>query len=158
MPSTSKPKSCELAAIACSKVSSRATKPAPSTTFESCCAAPSPTITLESTLPAADVVIDATGTYGNHNWLGPGGLPALGELAAEPHIEYGLPDVLGAEWGEYANRNILLVGSGHSAATTLVSLAELAAQAPDTWITWVTREELDEKKSTAHSRAIPPIP
>jgi hypothetical protein len=36
----------------------------------------------------ADVVIDASGTFGNHNWLGPGGLPALGEQAAEEHIEY----------------------------------------------------------------------
>jgi len=24
-------------------------------------------------------VVDATGTYGNHNWVGRGGLPAIGE-------------------------------------------------------------------------------
>lgn len=94
---------------------------------------------------AADVVIDASGTFGNHNWLGPGGLPALGERAAEQHIEYGLPDVLGDDRPRYASRSILLVGTGHSAATNLVALAELAAQAPDTWITWVARQELDEK-------------
>jgi hypothetical protein len=90
-------------------------------------------------LAAADVVIDATGTYGNHNWLGHGGVPALGELAAEPHIEYGLSDVLGADRERYAARRTLLVGAGYSAATNLVALAELAGQAPDTWITWVTR-------------------
>ena len=93
----------------------------------------------------ADVIIDTTGTYGNHNWLGHGGIPALGELAAQSHIEYGLADVLGAARDEYAGRNILLVGDGYSAATNLVALAELAAQAPDTWITWVTRAECDVK-------------
>src|SRR4051812_39528813 len=29
----------------------------------------------------ADVVLDCTGTYGQHRWLGDGGVPALGELA-----------------------------------------------------------------------------
>ncbi len=89
----------------------------------------------------ADVVIDATGTYGHHNWLGAGGLPALGERNAEPHIVYGIDDVLGEQRDRYASRRTLLVGGGHSAATSLVALAELAAQAPDTWITWVTRAD-----------------
>jgi hypothetical protein len=93
---------------------------------------------------AADVVIDASGTYGNHNWLGHGGVPAAGELAAQDHVEYGLPDVLGTARDQYASRNILLVGAGHSAATNLVALAELATQAPDTWITWLAREQADE--------------
>ena len=93
----------------------------------------------------ADVVIDATGTYGHHSWLGPDGLPAIGEVAAEPHIEYGLPDVLGSAREHYASRNILLVGDGDSAASSLVALAELAAQAADTWITWVTRATCDER-------------
>src|SRR3954451_12367219 len=44
----------------------------------------------------ADAVIDASGTYGTPNWLGRGGLPAIGELAAREHIQYGVPDVLGA--------------------------------------------------------------
>lgn len=96
----------------------------------------------------ADAVIDATGTYGRHNWLGHGGIPAIGELDAAPHIEYGLPDVLGAMHGRYASRNVLLVGDGDSAATSLVALAELAAQAPDTWITWVTRERPGDPSQT----------
>ncbi len=102
----------------------------------------------------ADVVIDASGTFGNHNWLGPGGLPALGEQAVQEHIEYGLPDVLGDDRSRYASRSILLVGTGHSAATNLVALAELAAQTPDTWITWVARRELDEK----HPQPVAAIP
>jgi thioredoxin reductase len=92
---------------------------------------------------SADAVIDATGTFGRHNWLGAAGMPAIGELAAEPHIEYGLPDVLGADRPRFASRNVLLVGDGDSAATNLVALAELAAQARDTWITWVTRRRPD---------------
>src|SRR5262245_13451139 len=43
----------------------------------------------------ADFVLDCTGTYDRHRWLGDGGIPALGEIAAEPHIVYELPDVLG---------------------------------------------------------------
>jgi thioredoxin reductase len=98
----------------------------------------------------ADVVIDATGTFGNHRWLGHGGIPALGEIEAEPFIEYGLPDVLGAARERYAHRNTLLVGGGYSAATTLAALAELATQAPDTWVTWLLREPCE---STS-----PPLP
>ncbi len=94
---------------------------------------------------SADVVIDTTGTYANPNWLGHGGLPALGEMAARTHVEYGVPDVLGAQRERYASRSILLVGAGYSAATNLVALAELATQARDTWVTWVTRGETDEK-------------
>src|SRR5262245_35825189 len=43
----------------------------------------------------ADVVLDCTGTYGQHRWLGEGGIPALGEAAAEAHVAYGLEDVRG---------------------------------------------------------------
>jgi thioredoxin reductase len=87
----------------------------------------------------ADVVIDATGVYGCHNWLGSGGLPAVGEREAGRHIEYGLPDVLGTDRDRYAGRHTLLVGAGYSAATTAVALAELAREAPGTRLTWITR-------------------
>ena len=46
-------------------------------------------------IASADVVIDATGTFSGHNWLGEGGIPAIGELIAAPHIDYGMPDILG---------------------------------------------------------------
>ncbi|MGD9721758.1 MAG: hypothetical protein AB7O59_05280 [Pirellulales bacterium] len=92
----------------------------------------------------ADAVIDTSGTFGHHGWLGPDGIPALGERAAELHIEYGLPDVLGAARQQYAGRNILLVGDGDTAATNLVALAHLATEVPDTWITWVVRRPCDE--------------
>ncbi len=92
----------------------------------------------------ADVVIDATGTYGHPCRLGPGGLPALGESACHAHIEYGAVDVLGEARDRFASRNILLVGDSLCAASNLVALAELARQAPDTWITWVTPRVMDE--------------
>jgi hypothetical protein len=87
----------------------------------------------------ADIILDCTGTYTHHRWLGPGGIPALGETQAEPHIAYGLVDVLGDAKRDYINRSVLLVGSGYSAATTVMNLAKLAEEHNTTWTTWVAR-------------------
>jgi thioredoxin reductase len=104
---------------------------------------------LESTLAddhgrqrfaTADAVIDATGTMTNSNYLGPGGLPAIGELAARAHFEFGLPEVLSPAREHFAGRNTLVVGDGCSAATNVIALAALASQVADTWVTWVTRQ------------------
>lgn len=90
----------------------------------------------------ADVVIDATGTYRRHNWLGTGGVPAVGEMSLGERIEYRLPDILGRDRADYASRHTLLIGSGYSAITNLVALAELARQSESTRITWITRNAL----------------
>lgn len=87
----------------------------------------------------AEVVIDTTGTFANHNWLGQGGIPAAGEIAAQSNIEYGLPDILGADRGQYAGKHVLVVGAGYSAATNLVALARIAEEDTSTQVTWVTR-------------------
>jgi thioredoxin reductase len=87
----------------------------------------------------ADVVLDCSGTYGQHRWIGDGGIPAPGELAAEPQIAYGLDDVLGDRKSHYAGRTALVVGGGYSAATTVCNLSELAQQYPETWVIWLTR-------------------
>jgi thioredoxin reductase len=87
----------------------------------------------------ADIVLDCTGTYGQHRWLGEGGIPAVGELAAEANIVYGLEDVAGERKNAYAGKNILVVGSGYSAATTACNLATLADSNPATWIIWLAR-------------------
>jgi thioredoxin reductase len=87
----------------------------------------------------ADVVLDCTGTYAQHRWLGPGGLQAIGEAQLEAQIAYGLEDVLGDKQKDYVNRSILLVGAGYSAATTACNLAQLAESQNTTWITWVAR-------------------
>jgi hypothetical protein len=88
---------------------------------------------------SADIVLDASGVYGQPNWLGPGGTPAVGERALRDVIEYALPDVMGRDRKAYAGARTLLVGTGYSAATTAVGLAQLAREAPGTRITWVTR-------------------
>jgi hypothetical protein len=89
----------------------------------------------------AQAVIDASGTWRTPNPLGVNGLPAPGEadLAQAGVIDQALPDVLGADRGSFAGRHTLVVGAGHSAANTILALAELADTAPGTTITWAVR-------------------
>lgn len=87
----------------------------------------------------ADIVFDCTGTYGQPRFLGDGGIPAVGECAARPHMAWGLEDILGDKRGTYADKTTLVIGSGYSAATTVCSLAALAAKHPATWVIWLAR-------------------
>ena len=91
----------------------------------------------------ADIVIDTSGVYGNPNFVGQGGAPALGERAWHDEIEYRVPDVLGRDRERYAGRHTLVVGNGHSAATSVVALAELARAENSTRVTWVVRRPPD---------------
>lgn len=84
-------------------------------------------------------VIDASGTWRHPNVLGGNGLPAHGEADAAGWIDQAMPDVLGADRARFAGRHTAVVGAGHSAATTLLALAELAAREPGTQISWVVR-------------------
>ncbi|MGM9472756.1 FAD-dependent oxidoreductase [Pseudarthrobacter sp. YS3] len=90
-------------------------------------------------------VIDASGTWSRRNPLGTSGLPAMGEDDAAGRISPPLPDVLGRDRASFANRRILVVGAGHSAANTLISLADLAKDEPDTKILWAVRGDSAEK-------------
>jgi len=87
----------------------------------------------------ARAVIDASGTWSTPNVLGASGIPAHGEADAAACIEHALPDVLGADRDRFAGRRTLVVGAGHSAANTLLLLADLAEQAPGTQVTWAIR-------------------
>jgi thioredoxin reductase len=87
----------------------------------------------------ADVVIDCSGVYGHGRWLGDGGLPAAGEMAARAQIASGMEDVLGAQRAKYAGKTALVVGAGYTAATHVALLAELAETAPETWVVWLAR-------------------
>jgi thioredoxin reductase len=87
----------------------------------------------------ADAVLDCTGVFGQANWLGHGGIPAVGEGALAAQIEHRLPEIQGSDRQRYAGRHTLLVGGGYSAATNVVALAELARDAPGTRVTWITR-------------------
>jgi glycine/D-amino acid oxidase-like deaminating enzyme len=87
----------------------------------------------------ASAVIDAAGTWRKPNVLGGSGIPAQGEATAADGIAGALPDVLGVDRDRYAGRRTAVVGAGHSAATTLLDLGELAEQVPGTEIVWVVR-------------------
>lgn len=90
-------------------------------------------------------VIDASGTWSTRNPLGTSGLPAIGEGQAARRISSPLPDVAGRDRATFAGQRVLVVGAGHSAANTLISLSELAKQEPDTRILWAVRGTSPDK-------------
>lgn len=95
----------------------------------------------QESLLLARAVIDASGTYLSPNPLGAAGVPAIGERDAADNIFYGIPDVLGRDRARYANRRVLVAGSGHSAFNTLLDLVRLRETAPDTQVIWVVRRD-----------------
>jgi hypothetical protein len=95
----------------------------------------------EEEIAAADVVLDCTGTYGNPNALGDGGIPAPGERDVEDRILRHVPDVAGRP-EEWASRELLLVGAGHSAQTAARDLARLLeGRDGGTTLHWALRSE-----------------
>jgi hypothetical protein len=86
----------------------------------------------------ADVVLDCTGTYGNPNALGDGGIPAPGERTFADRIVQRLPE-FEAEAEAWAGRTILLTGAGHSAQTAALELARFARDAQSTRVIWAVR-------------------
>jgi len=90
----------------------------------------------------ADVILDATGVYATPNWLGSGGAPSIGELACREQIDYHLPDVAGRDRNRFAGRHTLIVGSGHSAAQTLLAICDLIEEFPQTRVTWIVRRDV----------------
>ncbi|MGV9309861.1 FAD-dependent oxidoreductase [Nonomuraea sp. NPDC004354] len=83
----------------------------------------------------ARAIVDASGSYTSPNVLGASGLPAHGEAEVGDLVDHALPDVLGDDRDRYEGRHTLVVGAGHSAATTLLALAQLE----NTPITWAIR-------------------
>lgn len=89
----------------------------------------------------ARAVIDASGTWHRPNPAGSSGLAVPGEREHADRMAYGIPDVAGAARSRYAGKQVLVVGSGHSAFNVILDLLALAAQAPGTEVTWVMRRE-----------------
>nr|WP_051442035.1 hypothetical protein [Arthrobacter sp. H14] len=115
----------------------------------------------------ARAVLDASGTWHQPAPLGQAGLSAPGEAEARrvldpqdaapsahtgvsalpsathpvpvPAITGPLPDVVGRDRERFAGKHVLVVGSGHSAANTLLALTEVQRDAPDTRISWAVR-------------------
>ena len=90
----------------------------------------------------AALVLDATGVYATPNWMGSGGAPCPGEREWRDRIDYHLPDVIGRDQSRFADRHTLIVGSGHSAASTLRSICDLIPQHPRTRATWLVRRDV----------------
>ncbi|VAX40137.1 putative secreted protein [hydrothermal vent metagenome] len=103
----------------------------------------------------AEIVLDCSGTYPHHHWMGAGGIPAVGETKAEPYIEYKIPDILGQDKEKYANKKTLLIGSGYSAATSIVALSRLAEESPQTKVIWFTAMRHEEPMSRIENDALP---
>ncbi len=88
----------------------------------------------------ADVVLDCSGTFSQPGALGPGGVPVPGERDCAESIFYGVPDVAGALRERFAGQRILVIGAGHSAATVVLALAEVAAAHAGTEVHWIVRK------------------
>ncbi|MHA7248948.1 FAD-dependent oxidoreductase, partial [Arthrobacter tecti] len=84
-------------------------------------------------------VIDASGTWSQPNPLGQAGLPATGEDAAGDFLTEPLPDVVGNARSRFTGKRVMVVGAGHSAANTLLSLGQVAKAEPGTSIVWAVR-------------------
>jgi thioredoxin reductase len=93
----------------------------------------------ESTV-GAEVVLDCTGSYGNPNTLGDGGIAAPGENALGERILRQIPDFL-KEPESWAGSTVLLVGAGHSAQTAAIDLARFAELYPGTRVLWAQRKD-----------------
>lgn len=81
----------------------------------------------------ADAVLDASGVYGQPLPLGAGGVPALGERSLGARIVRHLGE-LHARVGGWAQKRVLLIGHGHSAAHAVALLGERVAS-----LTWALR-------------------
>ncbi|QIG39585.1 FAD-dependent oxidoreductase [Microbacterium sp. 4R-513] len=88
---------------------------------------------------AARAVLDASGTYLSPNSLASNGLELLGLAEVAADVVPALPDVMGRDRPTFAGRRVTVVGAGHSAANTLLALAELARTDPETTVTWLIR-------------------
>ncbi|OJW30591.1 MAG: hypothetical protein BGO54_21905 [Sphingobacteriales bacterium 46-32] len=86
-------------------------------------------------------VIDASGTWNSPNPIGSGGVFAVGEIENSENILYGIPDVLGKLKDRYKNKNVAVVGGGHSAINTIIELNKLKNEYPDTTIHWILRKK-----------------
>lgn len=89
----------------------------------------------------ARAVIDASGTWNQPNPIGSGGVHAEGEEELSESIFYGIPNVKADHLDKYRNKNVLVVGGGHSAINALLDLADVQENYPDTQLHWVLRKE-----------------
>ena len=87
----------------------------------------------------ARAVIDASGTWTQPNPAGADGYRALGEEAAAGRGALTYLPPTPEEASAFAGGHVVVVGSGHSAMTAVVELADLARIQPQAQLTWVLR-------------------
>ncbi len=92
----------------------------------------------------ADVVLDCSGTYPHHNWLGDGGQPCIGERHWLTEEHYRVPVISETE---FRDRTVLVIGSGFSAATSIVTLAALGMLYPQTKVLWFANSKAEQRGS-----------
>lgn len=88
----------------------------------------------------AKAVIDSSGTWNQPNPIGSGGIYAEGEQELSEHIFYGIPNVKGDAMDRYKNKNVVVVGGGHSAINALLDLADIQKDHPKTQLNWILRK------------------
>ena len=88
----------------------------------------------------AKAIIDSSGTWNQPNPIGSGGVFAEGEQESSDHIFYGIPNVKADHLERYKNKNVVVVGSGHSAINVLLDLADIQEDHPNTKLNWILRK------------------
>ncbi|PLS18229.1 flavoprotein [Bacillus sp. M6-12] len=94
----------------------------------------------ETKLFEARAVIDSSGTWKNPNPILSNGIWTNAERRLKDQIFYGIPNVQELE-NRYANKNVMVIGSGHSAINALLDLAQLQEKHSETAIYWVLRKK-----------------
>lgn len=94
----------------------------------------------ETKIYEAKAIIDASGTWKNPNPILSNGLWTKPERVLKDKVHYGIPNVLGELEAKYANKTVMVVGSGHSAINAMLDLAKLKEKHSDTIIHWVLRK------------------
>ncbi len=106
----------------------------------------------------ADVVLDCTGTYDCPNAIGDGGIPAPGERWLGDRLVRHPPDVLGQDRVRFADKRVLVVGGGLSAATAVCALTRLCREAPRTEVVWAVRSTRLTPYDPPHEIGHDPLP
>ncbi|WP_246943714.1 NAD(P)-binding domain-containing protein [Bacillus pinisoli] len=93
----------------------------------------------ETRVVEAKVVIDASGTWTQPNPALSNGLWTKAEQELQDKIYYGIPNIPDMK-ERYANKKVMIIGSGHSAINALLDIASLKDNYPNTTIYWVLRK------------------
>lgn len=89
----------------------------------------------------AQAVIDASGTWSQPNPAGADGLPAIGERGAASAGVLSYIPPLPIVSTTRAGQHVVVVGSGHSAMTAVIELAEVVRRDASARVTWVLRRD-----------------